>query len=85
MEFTLGVGQTGRLMKSLTKASVALTYAGMPNTETFSVAIWWSLNNNSLAYNLYLSRDQKSFDVPRGKIYVSSVSPELIRLSFKQE
>jgi len=84
MDHTLTVGQTARLVKSIVKASVALTYTGMSDPDTYTVAVWWSYGNNSLSYNMYLSIDQKKFDVPKGTIYVEMVNRGMIKFEFRQ-
>jgi hypothetical protein len=59
-----------------------IVYAGMPNRDTYSVAIRESSGNNASAYNLYLSTGQTEFNAAKGTVRVYSVSERDIRFRY---
>jgi len=61
-----------------------IIYAGMPNRDTYSVAIRWTSGNNAAAYNLFLPTAQTEFAAAKGRIKVYSVSAHGIRLRFSK-
>ena len=61
-----------------------IIYAGMPNRDTYSVAIRWTSGNNAAAHNLFLSTGQTEFAAAKGRVRVYSVSAHEIRLRFSK-
>ncbi len=82
-DITLHVGEEAKL-KGGFASSTWIAYAGMPNRDTYSVAIKWTSGNNSSAYNLFLSTGQTEFTAAKGKVRVYSVSATEIRLRFQK-
>jgi hypothetical protein len=82
-DVTLQVGEEAKL-RSAFAGGWWITYAGMPNADTYSVAIRWASGNTAAAYNLYLSTGQTEFAAAKGRVRVYSVSPGEIRLRFSK-
>ena len=61
-----------------------IVFAGMPNRDTYSVAIRWTSGNNAAAYNLFLPTGQTEFAVAKGQVRVYSVSSHEIRLRYSK-
>jgi hypothetical protein len=78
MEFHLTIGEKKKL-KSFFMGSWSIAYAGMPSERVFSIALIWSLGQNSAAYNLFLPADQRRFTLMNRRVVVSEVSPSAIR------
>ena len=57
-----------------------LTYAGMPNENVYSLVVTCSSGHNSLAYNLYIPKDQHELELADVRITVLNVSPHEVRL-----
>lgn len=82
-DITLRVGEEAKLRGGFA-SSMWLAYAGMPNRDTYSVAIKWTSGNNSAAYNLFLPTGQTEFTAGKGRVRVYSVSAAEIRLRFNR-
>jgi hypothetical protein len=82
-DVTLQVGEEAKL-RSAFAGGWWIAYAGMPNADTYSVAIRWASGNTAAAYNLYLSTGQTEFAAAKGRVRVYSVSPGEIRLRFSK-
>jgi hypothetical protein len=82
-DITLKVGEEAKLSGVLT-GGWWIIYAGMPNRDTYSVAIRWTSGNNAVAYNLFLPTGQTEFAAAKGRIRVHSVSSHEIRLRFSK-
>jgi hypothetical protein len=79
-DYSLLVGETAKV-KTIFFGNISVAYAGMVSDEVYSVVVKWTSGNNSLAYNLYLRRTQKEVHLPKGKMIVSSTTPE--RMNFR--
>ena len=82
-DITLQIGEEAKLRGSFA-GGWWMTYAGMPNADTYSVAIRWTNGNNAAAYNLYLSTGQTEFIAAKGRIRVYSVSSRDIRFRYSK-
>jgi hypothetical protein len=82
-DITLKVGEEAKLRGGL-GGGWSITYAGMPNRDTYSVAIRWTSGNAGAAHNLFLSTGQTEFASAKGQIRVYSVSSHEIRLRFSK-
>lgn len=82
-DVTLQIGEEAKLRSSFA-GGWWLVYAGMPNGDTYSVAIRWASGNNAAAYNLYLATGQSEFMAAKGRVRVYSVSPRDIRFRFSK-
>lgn len=82
-DITLKVGEEGKL-KGAFAGGWWIVFAGMPNRDTYSVAIRWTSGNNAAAYNLYLPTGQTEFTAAKGRVRVYSVSSREIRLRFEK-
>ena len=81
MEYTLKVGESAKIKKAFFTKSCSIVYAGMPNDETYSIAVTWSVGHNSAAYNLFFPRDNREISMSTaGRVTVYSVSPDEIRI-----
>jgi len=81
-EFRVRLGETAAVRPRWWGKSWSITYAGAPCEGAYSVAVTWTMGNNSAAYNLYLRREQREFALPIGRVRVLEVSPTEIRLQF---
>ena len=79
-DYSLLVGQSAKV-RTIFFGNITIVYAGMVSPDVYSVVVQWTSGNNSLAYNLYLGRTQKEVHLPKGRIHVSSATPE--RLNFR--
>jgi hypothetical protein len=79
----LRVGEEAKIRSGFA-SSTWIAYAGMPNRDTYSVAIKWTSGNNSAAYNLFLPTGQTEFAAAKGRVRVYSVSAGEIRLRFQK-
>lgn len=82
-EYKLGVGESGAIRRRFFRKSWSIVYAGMPNEGSYSLAITWSVNYNSAAYNLFLPEDQRELAFLEGRIVVQEVSPREIRFRYE--
>ena len=80
-DITLQLGEEAKLRGGFA-GGWWIVYAGMPNADTYSVAIKWASGNNAASYNLYLSTGQTEFSAAKGRVRVYSVSARDIRLRF---
>lgn len=82
-DITLKVGEEAKLRSSIS-SSWWIAYAGMPNRDTYSVAIRWTSGNSAAAHNLFLPTGQTEFSAAKGRIRVYSLSSHEIRLRFQK-
>jgi hypothetical protein len=82
-DLTLKVGEEGKLRGAFA-GGWWIIFAGMPNRDTYSVAIRWTAGNNAAAYNLFLPTGQTEFAAAKGQVRVYSVSPHEIRLRYSK-
>jgi hypothetical protein len=80
-DYSLVVGQASKV-KTIFFGNIMVVYAGMVSEQVYSVVVKWTSGNNSLAYNLYLGRDQKEVHLPKGKLMVSSANRERINFRY---
>jgi hypothetical protein len=80
-DIALKVGEEGKLRGAFA-GGWWIIYAGMPNRDTYSVAIRWTSGNNAAAYNLFLPTGQVEFAAAKGRVRVYAVSSHEIRLRF---
>lgn len=80
-DITLKLGEESKLRGTFA-GGWWLAYAGMPNRDTYSVAIRWASGNTAAAHNLFLPTGQTEFAAAKGRIRVYSVSPEEIRFKY---
>jgi hypothetical protein len=78
-EYVLQVGETAIIKRSFLGASYAVIYAGMPGETIYSVVITTASGYHALAYNLFLSVNNKKIRLPRGSLSVSHLSTAEIR------
>lgn len=82
-DIRLEVGEEAKIRSGFA-SSTWIAFAGMPNRDTYSVAIKWTSGNNSAAYNLFLPTAQTEFVAARGRVRVYSVSAREIRFRFQK-
>jgi len=82
-DITLKVGEEAKLRGGFA-GGWWIVYAGMPNRDTYSVAIRWTSGNNAAAYNMFLPTAQTEFAAAKGRVRVYSVSSHEIRLRFSK-
>jgi hypothetical protein len=80
-DITLKVGEEAKLRGGFA-GGWWIIYAGMPNRDTYSVAIRWTSGNVGATHNLFLPTGQAEFAAAKGQIRVYSVSSHEIRLRF---
>jgi hypothetical protein len=79
-DYSLLVGESARV-RTIFFGSISVAYGGMVSEQVYSVVVQWTSGNNAHAYNLYLGRGQKEVHLPKGKMIVSSATPE--RMNFR--
>ncbi len=82
-EYTLRLGESATVRPGFFKAKLEVVFAGAVNNDTYSIAVKWSLGNNSAAYNLYFSDRQRDICLPAGKVVVITVMKD--KILFKYE
>ncbi len=82
-DVTLKLGEEAKLKGSFA-GGWWIVYAGMPNRDTYSVAIRWASGNNAASYNLFLPTGVTEFAAAKGRVRVYSVSAHEIRLRFSK-
>ena len=82
-DVSLKVGEEAKLRSGFA-GGWWIVFAGMPNRDTYSVAIRWASGNNAAAYNLFLPTAQTEFSAAKGQIRVYSVSSHEIRLRYSK-
>ena len=82
-DLTLKVGEEAKLRGAFA-GGWWIIYAGMPNRDSYSVAIRWTSGNNAATHNLFLPTGQAEFAAAKGHIRVYSVSSHEIRLRFSR-
>jgi hypothetical protein len=80
-EITLKVGETAKIIKGLLKTQ-ALVYAGEVSDHVFSLVSVWTYGNNSAAYNLFFSKNQREIDLFGGCLVILEQSSRHIRFRF---
>ena len=83
--YSLKIGETAKVRPSFFKSAESIVYAGMLNDLTYSVLVTWSFGHNSMAYNLYIPKNQKEFFTPKGRVQVEYVSTEEIRFTYSDK
>ena len=82
-DITLKVGEEAKLRSGFA-GGWWIAYAGMPNRDTYSVAIRWTSGNSAAAHNLFLPTGQTEFSAAKGRVRVYSLSSHEIRLRFQK-
>ena len=82
-DVTLKVGEEAKLRGSFA-GGWWIVYAGMPNRDTYSVAIREASGNNAASHNLFLPTGVTEFAAAKGRIRVYSVSSHEIRLRYSK-
>jgi hypothetical protein len=82
-DITLKVGEEVKLRGGFA-GGWWIVFAGMPDRDTYSVAIRWTSGNNAAAYNLFLPTAQAEFAAAKGRVRVYSVSSHEIRLRYSK-
>jgi hypothetical protein len=80
-DITLKVGEEAKLRGAFA-GGWWIIYSGMPNKDTYSVAIRWTSGNNAASHNLFIPAGQAEFAAAKGHVRVYSVSSHEIRLRF---
>ena len=80
-DITLKVGEEAKLRGAFA-GGWWIIYSGMPNKDTYSVAIRWTSGNNAASHTLFLPAGQAEFAAAKGHVRVYSVSSHEIRLRF---
>ena len=83
MELTLKVGQTHVLKRSFLGRNLSLTYAGMPNGGTWSLAVTWGHNYQAAGYNLFLPLEQRELTLLKARLLVHGVTPQELHLQIQ--
>jgi len=78
-EIILEVGESKKVKLSFIN-NVTLIYSGMPNKETFSIAILNYSGYQGYGYNLFYQKDTKYIKVRNKTFRVVNVSPERITI-----
>lgn len=80
-EHILRLGESVKLQSGIFQPTIYVIYAGMVSESIYSIAVRWSMGNNSLAYNLYFGDRQREIILPSGKLTVINVGKD--QLIFK--
>jgi hypothetical protein len=83
MEFTLKVGETAKIKKTLMRP-MALVYAGEVSDTVFSLVVVWTSGYNSAAHNLYFSKNHRDIEILGGRLIVLELSSRHIRFQFEK-
>lgn len=84
MKFTLNVSESANVRFGAIKKSVPVIYAGKISEQKYSIVVTWSYGNQSAAYNLFLSIDQKEVFIPKGKLIIKGVSDRELTFIFQE-
>ncbi|MDH3892432.1 MAG: hypothetical protein OEV49_15270 [candidate division Zixibacteria bacterium] len=82
MEYRLKVGESARINHSIFSSHLVI-YAGMPNQDTYSLAITHSEGARHGGYNLFMPKDRREVFHKKGKIVVLDVNANEIRLKIE--
>jgi hypothetical protein len=83
-EYRLNIGEAAAIRPRWWGKSWSVIYAGMLEDGTCSVVVMWTMGYNSAAYNLYLGRGQREFQLPFGTAAVVELSPNELQLRFDE-
>ena len=83
MEHRLKVGESALIKKNIF-ASHTVFYAGMPNEDTYSLAVTFQAGHMYGGYNLFLPLGRREVFHKKGKITVLAVSPDEVRLKIER-
>ena len=72
-EYVLRIGGCAQIKRGFI-TSHSVIYAGMLNDYLYSVVVTSSSGNKSMAYNLYVPKDHREIELPKGRLVVSRVS-----------
>jgi hypothetical protein len=81
-EYQLRVGEKAVVRPGVVRKKISVVNAGMINESVYSLAVMWTYGNNSLAYNLYLQKNQTEIEIPKGKLEILYFSKDVIRFRF---
>ena len=62
---------------------LCVVYAGMPNDNTYSLALTYTSCHNSIGYNIYVPKSQSEVKLIKGRLVVQRVTPT--HISFRIE
>ena len=82
-DYSLRLGETAKVRPRWWGKSWTVTYAGVLHDGTYSVVVTWLMGHQSAAYNLFLGRDQREFQLPVGTVRIVELSPDRLRLRFE--
>ena len=81
-EYTLKLSETAKVRPGFFRSSVSIVYAGMVSDSIYSIVVTWTFSHNSMAYNLFIPKNQKEIYTPKGRVNVDYVSADEIRFSY---
>jgi hypothetical protein len=83
MDCTLRVGESVKIKRAFFTKSWSVVYAGMPNDNTYSLAVTWSVNYYSTAYNLFFQKGTRELPFLKGRLLIKGVSSSEITLEYQ--
>jgi len=84
IQYTLRIGESTTVRSGIVKAKLSIVFAGHLDASTYSIAVLWSMGNNSMAYNLYLPNTQKEVDLLKGRLVRMNVTPDRLYFEFQE-
>ena len=79
-DLSLKVGE-GTTLKASFMSKTVLLYTGMPNRETFSVAVTFTSGHASHAYTLFYPKSRRRLEIRNSLIEVLTVTPDEMRVN----
>ena len=82
--YTLRLGEHAKVRPAVFKSSESVIYSGKLSENIYSIVVSWTFGYNSMAYNLFFSKQQKEIFTIKGRLEIDYVSSEEIRFSYSE-
>jgi hypothetical protein len=79
-DVTLKIGDSATLKTSFMSKTL-IFYTGMPNRETFSLAVSFTSGHASHAYNLFYPKSRRAVEIGKSLLEILLVTPDEMRLN----
>ena len=80
--YTVRLGEHVKVRPAFFKSTESIIYSGKLNEDIYSIVVSWTFGYNSMAYNLFFSKQQKEISTIKGRLEIDYVSSEEIRFSY---
>jgi len=79
-DIVVKIGESATLKTSFMSKTL-IFYTGMPNRETFSLAVNFTSGNAASAYNLFYPKSRRTIEIGKSLLEILLVTPDEMRLN----